>query len=46
MGALPFAGGVFFRVWAPHADSVAVIGDFNDWSESANPLSSEGNGFW
>ena len=25
-----------FRVWAPHA--VAVAGDFNDWSETANPM--------
>ena len=27
-----------FRVWAPHAVSVAVAGDFNDWSETANPM--------
>ena len=27
MGALPFAGGIFFRVWAPHADALAVTGD-------------------
>lgn len=46
MGALPFAGGIFFRVWAPHADALAVTGDFNDWSESANPLIHEGNGYW
>ena len=27
-----------FRVWAPHAVSVAVAGDFNDWSATANPM--------
>lgn len=40
-------GGVTFRVWAPFADSVALCGDFNDWSRTATPLSREGsNGYW
>ncbi len=30
--------GVNFAVWAPHARSVSLIGDFNDWNRSANPL--------
>ena len=30
--------GVFFRVWAPHAKSVSIVGDFNDWDRSRNPL--------
>ncbi len=46
MGALPFDGGVAFRVWAPHAEAVWVTGDFNDWSQDATPLASEGNGNW
>ena len=25
-----------FRVWAPHAKAVSVIGDFNGWSNEAN----------
>jgi 1,4-alpha-glucan branching enzyme len=29
MGAVPHAGGVAFRVWAPHAERVSVIGSFN-----------------
>ncbi|MEG1942597.1 MAG: 1,4-alpha-glucan branching enzyme, partial [Angelakisella sp.] len=29
---------VIFRVWAPHAASVAVVGDFNCWDGKANPL--------
>ncbi len=28
--------GVFFDVWAPHARSIAVIGEFNNWDENAN----------
>ncbi|AQP45316.1 1,4-alpha-glucan branching protein [Tessaracoccus flavus] len=46
MGAIPAEGGVAFRVWAPNADSVAVVGDFNDWNDSANALDHEGNGYW
>ena len=25
-----------FRVWAPHASSVRVVGDFNGWDENAS----------
>jgi 1,4-alpha-glucan branching enzyme len=31
--------GVRFAVWAPNARSVGVMGDFNGWSGSADPLS-------
>jgi 1,4-alpha-glucan branching enzyme len=30
--------GVFFAVWAPNAEAVHVMGDFNGWSRSAHPL--------
>jgi 1,4-alpha-glucan branching enzyme len=30
LGANLIAGGAIFRVWAPHAHSVHVIGDFNN----------------
>jgi 1,4-alpha-glucan branching enzyme len=46
MGAVPFIGGVTFRVWAPNATAVKVAGTFNGWSTTANPLSSEGGGLW
>lgn len=46
MGAIPHADGVVFRVWAPHADGVAVIGDFNDWKIDSHPLAHEAGGYW
>lgn len=30
--------GILFDVWAPHAAEVYVIGTFNDWDETANPM--------
>src|SRR5258706_414600 len=42
MGAHPFTvngvEGVNFAVWAPNAQTVSVIGDFNGWNRSANPM--------
>ncbi len=29
---------VVFRTWAPNADKVSVVGDFNGWNENANVL--------
>jgi 1,4-alpha-glucan branching enzyme len=46
LGSIPYAGGVSFAVWTPNATSVFVEGDFNNWSQSANPLAPEGNGIW
>ena len=38
---------VHFAVWAPNARSVSVIGGFNDWNKSSNPLSPRGSsGIW
>ena len=30
--------GAYFRVWAPKAKSVSLIGDFNGWDRSKNPM--------
>ncbi len=30
--------GHFFRVWAPNAEAVSLVGDFNDWDEKADPM--------
>jgi 1,4-alpha-glucan branching enzyme len=30
--------GVYFRVWAPNAKSVSLVGDFNGWDRDKNPL--------
>ena len=38
MGALPYSGGVTFRVWAPHAEAVSVSGTFNDWDREGITL--------
>jgi 1,4-alpha-glucan branching enzyme len=32
------ASGVHFAVWAPNAESVSVIGDFNRWDKRVHPM--------
>jgi 1,4-alpha-glucan branching enzyme len=39
--------GTIFRVWAPSATRVSVIGNFNSWDGRVNPMRSLGNsGIW
>src|SRR5436190_1611028 len=49
MGAVPFASesaerGTTFRVWAPHATAVFVVGTFNDWDAGRHPLARDDGG--
>jgi len=47
LGNHPVAAGTIFGVWAPAADEVAVIGDFNGWDGAAHPLAPRGSsGIW
>ncbi|NOY67154.1 MAG: 1,4-alpha-glucan branching protein GlgB [Gammaproteobacteria bacterium] len=39
--------GVFFAVWAPNAEGVSVVGDFNQWDGRIYPMRSRGvSGVW
>lgn len=38
--------GVQFAVWAPNAKLVTVVGDFNHWNDSANPMEPSSSGVW
>ncbi len=40
--------GIYFAVWAPNAERVSVIGDFNGWNPESNPLGPrwDSSGIW
>lgn len=51
LGAHPYEvkgkKGVHFAVWAPSAEGISVIGDFNEWKADANPMKPiAGSGIW
>lgn len=35
-----------FKVWAPNAKSVSVVGDFNEWDRTKNPMKLIADGVW
>ena len=37
---------VEFKVWAPHAQSISVIGTFNNWDEKKNVMKKDDQGIW
>ncbi len=45
-GELDEKPGVWYREWAPGADQLFFIGDFNDWDRSANPMTCDEFGVW
>ncbi|MCC5929387.1 MAG: alpha amylase C-terminal domain-containing protein [Cyclobacteriaceae bacterium] len=38
--------GWFYREWAPAAESLFLIGDFNNWNRKSHPLTRLDNGMW
>jgi len=46
LGAHVAPDATHFAVWAPDAQSVAVIGDFNDWDPSRHPMQGSDAGIW
>lgn len=46
LGAAAVEGGVLFKVWAPHAESVSVVGDWNGWDAAADPMEPSEGGAW
>lgn len=45
MGCHRTDDGFVFRVWAPHAKQVWVVGDFNDWQKT-HPMVMDDYGIW
>jgi 1,4-alpha-glucan branching enzyme len=46
MGPTPRSDGVAFRLWAPNARKVALLGTFNSWDSRRHVMRPEGNGYW
>jgi 1,4-alpha-glucan branching enzyme len=38
--------GARLAVWAPNAEAVAAVGDWNDWNDAADPLTPSETGVW
>ena len=46
IGAIVQSSGVAFRVWAPNATAVNIVGSFNDWDKARDPCVREDGGMW
>ncbi|MBS0189892.1 MAG: alpha amylase C-terminal domain-containing protein [Planctomycetes bacterium] len=40
------ANGIWYREWAPGAERLSLIGDFNQWNREATPLQRDQFGVW
>ena len=38
--------GWVYREWAPGADALHLIGDFNNWNRESHPLTRQADGTW
>lgn len=46
LGSFSNGDTTIFRVWAPRAKAVSVVGDFNGWNNAANYMENIGYGVW
>jgi 1,4-alpha-glucan branching enzyme len=46
LGSHILDGKTVFRVWAPNALKVSVVGDFNNWDRQKNPMNKISDGVW
>jgi 1,4-alpha-glucan branching enzyme len=46
LGCHAIEQGFRFSVWAPHAQAVSVVGDFNDWNRDAHVCDRDESGNW
>lgn len=40
------SNGWIYREWAPEAESLSLVGDFNNWNTQSHPLQRKDNGIW
>src|SRR5215469_144691 len=45
-GAQVTDAGIRFAVWAPNAEAVTLVGDFNDWDSRRHPMRRRNGGVW
>ncbi len=45
-GFIQTADGWLYREWAPGADALYLIGDFNNWNRTSHPLKLKAGGIW
>lgn len=46
LGAFQVGDGAVFRVWAPNAKEISLVGDFNGWDHNAHKMSKVTHGIW